>query len=665
MGGNVQILSFFFLGMKTILTLEFSAKLTPEQDKLAKRWLELSKIVYNRGLYELEQWDKARGYSVRKADSPTGKSYYSTVCQLPWEYRLDPASGQWVSFTRLLSDKSMWYVRDLPQIKVPQKHEKKNSYGWPNGIGYSCPIGVDFCEPLLKTWKLQASGGLGQVAKGDYWDCLHNVELRKEMKGFPYKFRAGALTTLETPWQEYLKSRMGVSDGPKRGKPKKKRKRDTITTIIHPNPKQAIRPDGERLKGVPGLGVIAVPGLKRRWVSDGESPLIATFKLCLQPDGTWRVQLTGELNRSYRIKKTNKSVGVDPGLTAEISTSTGLQLAPKKYYRKAQAKRGRLQQDLNHKLTHNLILWLHHPDRRIDDVRDVIRVKLTDAEKLLSLKTESDMVALIGGRRFQQLRHGLPKSNRLQKVALDLKKLDRKVGKQRKAKDDKLTSQLITNYGAIAIEDGLQAEKLKSKAKPKEREDGGYDQNNSKAKSGLNKSLADASPGRKIALLKHKAKRSDRKFTKISAPYTSMACPVCSPAKGFKDWVKEEHATSNLDGDRVYRCDCGWLCDRDIHSGTNIELLAFGGDISVKLSDNAKRARTLSCFYSLDKGKGWKPHWAKGLTKKRWEAIRDVELADLPVNLTPGIGKAIREALADSRKAEAESLKIKGLGASI
>ena len=610
-----------------MLTYEFAALLTPEQNVKALRWLELSRIVYNRGLYELEQWDRATGYYVKESDSPTGTAYYSNVCQLPWEYRKDPISDTWVPFTRILSDQSFWLIKDLPQIKVPQKAEKKGSWGWADGIGYSCAIGTDFNEPLLKTWQLQARGGLGQVAKGDYWDCLRNPELRADMLAFPYKLRAGVLTTLKTPWQEYLKSRMGVSDGPKRGKPRKKRRRDNITTIIHPNPKQAIKPDGNYLKGVPGLGVINVPGLARRWRNNEEILLIATFKLCLQPNGSWRAQLTGDIVRSRPVKATNKSVGIDPGLAAELSMSTGEQIAPNRYYRKRQKQRTKLQHQYQHKLTHNLILWLNQPDRITGDVRDIIRIKLKDADTLIGLKTEKDIVALIGGRRFQQLRFGIPQSKRVDALALAIKKIDRKVGKQRKAHDDKLTSRIVHNYGAIAIENGLQAEKLRGKAKPKEDENGGYSRNNSKAKSGLNKSLADASPGRKISLLKSKSARAGRKFKKVAAPYTSKACPVCAPTKGFEAWLKEEHLTSNLDGDRISRCSCGWQCDRDIHSGVNIELLSFGGDLSVQLSDNAERARRLSCLHSLEQEKNWKPRWAKDLKKKEWLEVRDAVVA--------------------------------------
>jgi putative transposase len=614
-----------------MLTLEFPVVLNEEQNERALRWLEVSKIIYNRALAELEEWDRQTGWYVPKAlsdrrnEKGEPEPYYSAACKVPWEYRWDPISGTNVSFSRLLSDRSAWLVKDLPQVKVPQAAEAKNSWGWHGGVGYSCPCPCDYRQPLLDRWELQAKGGLGRVARGDYW-------FNDEVLDMPYKLRAGVLTTLETPWQEYLKSRMGLSEGPKRGKPRKKRKRDSITTIIHPNPKQAIIPVGETLTGVPGLGTLPVKGLSRRWRNEGgEIPGVATFKLCLQHDGSWRVQLTGAIERSFRVKSTTKAVGIDPGLAQEFSMSTGEQVAPKRFYRLAQKRRGKIQRGIAHKLDQNLILWLNHPCRMAEDIHELIRVKADTAVELMQCKSIPALVDLIGGRRTQQLRHGIPQSNRLKALQLRSKKLERKVGKQRKAEDEKLTTRIVVNHGAISIENGLQSQNLKAKAKPKQNEDGqGYAKNNAKAKAGLSKSLHDASPGRKIALLASKSKKAGRDFNKVAAPYTSIACPVSAPFKGFQDWVKEKHHTSNLDGDRMYRCDCGWSCDRDLNSGVNIELISFGGRLDLQLSDSAQRARLLSCRHSLTQPKGWKPHWAGKLSAKEWEDTRASVLASVP-----------------------------------
>jgi transposase len=643
--------------MNTILCLEFAAEFSSEQKTLIDQWLESSRVIYNRGLAELEDWDRNTGYYVPKGVSDRvnqkGEAvpYYAPVCQLPWKMYRD-ADGNNIPYSEILSDYSRWYVKQAPLVKVPTPAEQKDSWGWKmeGASGYSCPRPVDYSEPLLKSWQLQSAGGLGQVAKGDYWRNGQILEM-------PYKFRAGVLTMLETPWQEYLKSRMGKSDGPKRGKPKPKRKSDTIDTIIHPNPKGVVVHDGKDfLKGIPQIGRVRVPKLSRRWRDpDGSFPPISTFKI-IRRHGRYFVQLTGALERSFPVKRTFQAVGIDPGLAQEFSLSTGEQIAPKKFYRKSEDKRTKLQREIAHKRTHNLILWLNHNDRTVNDIKTLIAVKDDDAKQLLTAKTEAAIVELIGGSRLNRLKYGIPKSNRLAVLELRLKKLDRMTGSQRKAEDDKLTSRIVRNYGAIAVEDGLQSANLKKKANAKLDDQGRYTKNNANAKSGLAKSLSDASPGRKIAMLKHKSNRSGRAFVKVPSPYTSIACPVSAPDKGFDEWVKEKHYTSNLDGDRMYRSDAGWIIDRDLNSGVNIELMAFGGDLDYKLSANANRARILCCKYSLTQKNGWKPRWASKLSASKWIEIRDTVLAGIVADNGGAIDIDAGQIRSDRRKSAAKML---------
>jgi len=643
--------------MQSILCLEFAAEFSTEQKTLIDQWLESSRLIYNRGLAELEDWDRNTGYYVPKGMSdrvnqkgePT--PYYAPACQIPWKmYRDD--DGNNVPYSDILSDYSRWYVKEAPSVKVPTPAEQKDSWGWKmeGASGYSCPRPVDYQEPLLKVWQLQAAGGLGQVAKGDYW-------LNEKILEMPYKFRAGVLTMLETPWQEYLKSRMGKSDGPKRGKPKPKRKRDTIDTIIHPNPKDSVIHDGKDfLSGIPKLGRVRIPKLSRRWRNpDGSFPPIMTFKI-IRRHGKYFVQLTGQLERSFPVKPSNRSVGIDPGLAQEFSLSTGEQIAPKKFYRQSEKQRAVLSREIAHKRTHNLILWLNHPDRTVDDIKAVIPIKPNDAKTLLNAKTEAAIVELIGSSRLNRLKYSIPASQRLKALELRLSKLDRMTGSRRKAEDDKLTSRIVRNYGAIAVEDGLQSPNLKKKSKAKTDEQGRYAKNGAAAKSGLAKSLSDASPGRKIAMLKAKSIRSGRDFAKIPSPYTSIACPVSAPATGFDKWVKGKHYTSNLDGDRMYRSDAGWVIDRDLNSGVNIELTAFGCNLNVQLSENANRARILCCKYSLTQKDNWKPHWASKVSTAKWIEIRDSVLAGIAAKNGGVVDIGSAQGKPDRRKSVAKSI---------
>jgi putative transposase len=578
-----------------ILCLEFPCKLSPEQQGTVEEWLQISKFIYNQALYRLMEWDEFTGYWVKETKS------YAPSCPIQWEYRKDKDSGERVPFSRIASEKSRWFVKQLPRRRVPTPTESKDSWGWADGWGYSCPLPGYYHEPLLQRWEMKAKGGLGHVVKGDYWPEGHPV-LR-----MPYKFRSGVLTMLETPWQEYLKSRYGQTSGPSRGKPKFKRKRDEITTVIHPNPKGVIVPSSNTLKGIPKLGQVQVRGLSRRWRNpDGSIPDIAIFKI-IKRNGRFYVQLTGNLERSYSVKPTQDAIGIDPGLKYEITTSRGDIVVAQQRYRKKQSQRAKLQRAIAKKRTQNLILWLHHPDRKIRDLRQHIPLSNESWVMLKTCKTENAMVEVIGASRVNTLKfNAVPPSKRLQSLEKQASKLESELGRSRKADDDKLTSKLVRNHAFIAIENGLQHEKLRGRAKAKIREDGkGYDRNNAKAKSGLNKSLSDASPGRKIAMLDRKAKRSGREFRKVEAPYTSRLCPCCG----------SEHPPDFEM--RVFNClTCGWVEDRDKSAGVNIELKAFA--ISpAELSPLADMARAFGCMWVESNPKGAVPLWLKGLKGKK------------------------------------------------
>jgi len=445
----------------------------------------------------------------------------------------------------------------------------------------------------------------------------------------PYKFRSGVLTMLETPWQEYLKTRFGKIEGPRRGKPKFKSRSksdDQVNTVIHPNPKTAILPQGNVLTGVPTLGKLQVKGLARRWKNpDGTVPPIATFKI-LRRGAQYFVQLTGDLERSFPVKSTEEAIGVDPGLVSAVTTSRGEAVAAKRRYRQAQDRRTDLQQRLAHKRTHRLILWLNHPERIIAEVRQFIPLSNEAWLSLRGATTEKELIEAIGSSRVNSLKfNALPESKRQTVLEAQHKALETKLGRIRKAEDDKLTSRWIRNYGAIAIEDGLQDQKLRGKAKAKVKDDGsGYDRNNAGAKSGLNKSLSDASPGRKIAMLQRKAKRSDRNFVKVAAANTSRMCPCCG----------SEHPAP-MDGDRMFRCGtCGWTLDRDISAGVNIELKAFALDPVAELSPLAYAARAYGCFWVEEKPKGTKPLWMREYSAKRLLGITElIRNAYLPKDL--------------------------------
>ena len=215
-----------------MLTLEFRATLTSEQKKKIDFFLQQSKFVWNRGLAALEKLDTFSGY------------FGSFACPVQWQYRYvsinkdgavtfsekDTVEKIKVPYSPLIDDRSRWYIKDLQRTRIPTPAEMKDSWGWKDGYGYSCPIKRDlgdYCDIdqpieglLIARPQYQASGGLGKTIAKDFipeliptFDPVEGKAILKENPLFemPYKFRAGVLAGLDTAWQEYIKSRQGQS----------------------------------------------------------------------------------------------------------------------------------------------------------------------------------------------------------------------------------------------------------------------------------------------------------------------------------------------------------------------------------------------------------------------------------------------------------------------
>lgn len=616
-----------------MLTLEFKCFPTPEQQEKIEEWLEISRSVWNCGLMELENFER-NYYYYKTTSGAEGKEKggYAPCCTLTWKYWLHfvdekgaivPSKDKgkttiFAPYSPICEDSSYRYIRELKRVKVPQPAEKKKSWGWQNAdepmvVGYSCPVRVDFREPLISAPGLQQSGGLGQVIKGE-----NLVGSREPIVTMPYKFRSGALAGLDTSWQEFIKSKAGVQNGAKKGRPRFKRKRDKVKTIAHMNPKGVIVPQGkDTLVGIPKIGSIKVKSLSRRWRNpDGSIPDIATFKIVKCASGYY-IQLTGELIRGRRVKQNKKSIGIDPGLENFLTLSNGKEYGNPRYYRTAQDELAKLQQELAGKMTHRLILWLNHPDRRHKDIKALINCSPDKAKQLCQVKSEAEGVALIGGLFWQRLKWNCqPISKQQEAIQKKISKLQEKIGRQRKSFNQKLSSEIVTNYQSISCEDGLQAQKLRAQAKPQEDlEKGGYKKNRKAQKSGLSKSLADAGHGDIIAKIEQKSARDGRTFVRNPAPYTSQTCPVC---------LSRMAAMSNPKL-KLYECECGWKCHRDVNAAVNDELALFAALVSGKEFDVKAKSKkwgelsveVLQKDVAIDLSK-----WAVAAKNKRVERLK-------------------------------------------
>jgi putative transposase len=580
-----------------MLTLEFKAELTPEQQLLVDVWLEQLRPVWNRALSELNQFDEFTGYYIKEEKS------YAPCCptKLQRRYIYIDDKGCWttkedkkakekiiVPYCPILDERSRWYQKQMTRVRIPEKAEKKNSWGWkspqdsPGCTGYSCPIPQYYRKPFLQNPKAQTSGGLELIIKKENIHDLLEIIVKYQSKErgcdipqVKYKYMQGLMGQLSVSWQEYLKSRYGTAEVA-RGKPKFKRQQDKLNTLIFVNSQNkgkrpiVVHPEHkDALRGVPGLGTIKVKTLNKRWCNpDGSIPDICTFRITKRASGYF-VQLSGDIYKNFKLRKnTNKAVGIDPGINHLLAFDNGKAYENPRFIRQAEKRRIKLEQQLAQKRVHRLVLWLNHPERTPNDLRKICpAISIESATNLLAshANNEKHILEHISAASLNTLKYNaIPKSKAIVQLDRRIARMHEQVKMQRLSNDHKITTYIVRTYQAIAFED-TQPKNMSRKAKPKEKQDGsGYERNAAKAKSGLNKSILDASIGRKKAFLEQKAASAGRQFFTPSAHYSSQECPVCG------------HRQDMPLSERWFVCgDCGWECDRDQKAGISLILSVY------------------------------------------------------------------------------------------
>jgi putative transposase len=139
------------------------------------------------------------------------------------------------------------------------------------------------------------------------------------------------------------------------------------------------------------------------------------------------------------------------------------------------------------------------------------------------------------------------------------------VANQRKDFLNKLSTKLISENQTICLED-LNIKGMLAKCKPKQNENGRYLPNGQSAKSGLNKSIHDASWGMFVDMLKYKAEWQGKNILEIDRfEPSSKCCNVCGT-------INKELTLKN----RVWTCNnCNTVHDRDINAAINIKKFAL------------------------------------------------------------------------------------------
>ncbi len=321
--------------------------------------------------------------------------------------------------------------------------------------------------------------------------------------------------TPDKPWLHEICSRvrLGVTDSllkawkaykdPKHPgrKPQYKGKRDKLRSLTNKNGKTTVKfarvngSDNAYVK-FPRLGTAIVKGFYKRYQGQEYS----VVRVVKEPSGYY-LQLVCEID-SAQIKPSDKAVGLDFGLKSVFTTDSGRSIPPPKLYRQKQKRLRRLQRKAS-----------------------------------------------------RQINGSSSQKQTYKKIAA----LHEKIRRSRNAFNHKLSTSLVREFGAIAVED-IQIKNLVRRPKPKKREDGkGYEHNGAKRKSGMNKSFADTALGDLKKKIEDKTKAWGREIVLVAPHYTTIDCSRCG------EKVRKALST------RTHRCpSCFLVMDRDKNAARNI-----------------------------------------------------------------------------------------------
>lgn len=319
---------------------------------------------------------------------------------------------------------------------------------------------------------------------------------------------SSAMRDADAAWKNWGDSAKGTRRGRKVGMPRRKKKgrsRDSFR-IHHNTKKPTIRPDGYRRIRIPTLGSIRIHDSAKR--------------------------LTRAIDRGAVVQSVTVSRGGHRWY-ASVLVKEPFE-PPPPTHRQQQA--GVVGVDLG--VNHLAAL----PDgTTIDNPRHLqqARRKLTAAQRRLS-RTQKG-------------------SNRRKKAAAQVGRIHAKVAEQRAGQLHQITKQLASGWATVALED-LNVTGMTTSAKGTAENPG----RNVKAKSGLNRSILDVSPGEFRRQLDYKTSWYGSQLAVCDRWFpSSKTCSACGAVK-----------TKLSLSERVFRCGCGAVLDRDVNAARNIAAAA-------------------------------------------------------------------------------------------
>ena len=181
----------------------------------------------------------------------------------------------------------------------------------------------------------------------------------------------------------------------------------------------------------------------------------------------------------------------------------------------------------------------------------------------------------------QSLSRKTKQSNRYEQQRIKVARIYEKITNSRQDLIQKTTTNLIKNFDIIYLED-LNIKGMSHRCKAKQDENGKYIPNGQSAKSGLNKSILDASWGTFIDVLEYKALWNDKQVIHIDRFFpSSKTCSKCG-------WINNSLTLK----DRTWICPkCGEKHDRDFNAAINILSEGYRKNISVGTTDYERGAK--------------------------------------------------------------------------
>ena len=204
-------------------------------------------------------------------------------------------------------------------------------------------------------------------------------------------------------------------------------------------------------------------------------------------------------------------------------------------------------------------LVCEHPDRTVVDHRAPIGIDV-GVSKLLTLSNGSQ----IDGRKIDRSKlkrkqravaRAEKGSHNRQKKAIALRKEWQRVTERSNGFNHELTAALVKNHSNRFFIEDLNIVNMTKSAKGTEDDPG----SNVRAKSGLNRSIAEQKWGDFFNKLSYKAESAGGYVMKVDPKFTSQNCSSCGASKGNNQKVYA-----------VFEClVCGYTADRDVNASTN------------------------------------------------------------------------------------------------